>query len=166
MSLPFSTNPMTLAENIRKLDGSVQNIDAIISSIPVDKIPKDYSTTETATGLKWIDGEDIYSITVYDDLPEITQSTNITLATIATGLNVVNMEAMLYTSAGVAYNPPVNYYYSPVSGTVLFLGVSTSFSNGKGKATLYYTKPTAPSKSPDDEPETAATKAPKKKATH
>lgn len=53
MSLPFSTNPAIMAENIRRLEDT-------IASVPVGKIPKDYSTSKTDTGLKWIDGSPIY----------------------------------------------------------------------------------------------------------
>lgn len=52
--LPDSMNVGIIAENIRALQKEV-------SSIPVERIPEDYSsTTGTKTGQKWIDGKDIY----------------------------------------------------------------------------------------------------------
>ncbi len=59
--LPDSMNIGVIAENIRSILARLTNLEATVGTIPVGKIPKDYSSTEDVdTGLKWIDGKTIY----------------------------------------------------------------------------------------------------------
>ena len=62
LKLPNSIEPAVMAENIVHLRDAEASLDGRVSDLEVTA-PKDYSTTETATGQKWIDGKDIYEIT-------------------------------------------------------------------------------------------------------
>lgn len=53
-----STNIRIIADNIRKLNSRSSNLEKSAA-----KIPKNYSTDEIDTGLKWIDGATIYQKT-------------------------------------------------------------------------------------------------------
>ena len=56
--------------------------------------PKNYSTTETATGQKWIDGKEIYQIAFNGTTGAETGSE--TIKTIGTNLNIISMELIYY----------------------------------------------------------------------
>ena len=155
--------------NIKALSEQVARLDGKVGSIPVGKIPKDYSTTEMDTGIKWIDGNEIYTKAYHGTIPNITENTTIELD--------VNFNNIIYALGSVRENTNLTYmipFYSTstlvsyiINSAVNGLGIrlSPNFKNGIYDLVVYYTKPTAPSKSPDDEPETKATKAAKKKAS-
>ena len=109
----------------------------------------DYSETEQNTGRKWIDGKDIYSITISGET-----STGVTFEEDLTDLNidtVVNFEVI---GKNANYNVPVYYasasdmlncYYSLTEKKFVAYPDSTGFF-GTVYATLYYTKATVTSK--------------------
>ena len=65
--LPDSMNVGIIADNIRELQKEV-------CAIPAGKIPKDFSADETDTGLKWIDGKEIFRCVVTIPKDEEAQS--------------------------------------------------------------------------------------------
>lgn len=154
MALPFSTNPMTMAENIRKLDDLTQATASSVASIPVDKIPKDYSTTETDTGIKWIDNKDIYVKTITGTLGE----NEITLDFVYDNI-IFFYGSRKNTALNRAYdlNRAVQIYFT--SGTNVIIGTASGVSGQTFILVAYYTKPDPvpgnrePDDAPDAEPE-------------
>ena len=54
-----------------------------------------YFTTETNTGMKWIDGKDIYSKTfTYDNLSQISSGSFVAISTGLTNVNIIKIEAL------------------------------------------------------------------------
>lgn len=54
-----------------------------------------YFTTETNTGMKWIDGKDIYSKTfTYNNLSQVTSGSYDTITTNLTNVSVIKIEAI------------------------------------------------------------------------
>lgn len=143
MSLPFSTNPMTMAENIRKLDG-------FDSTVPVDKIPKDYSTTEQNTGVKWIDGNEIY----FRVIPITTPTTSYeNVAQIANVDKVVDIRTILFdNTAYFCENRHLNTRYNINGNIVVTASTSTTLQGIPAWIYIYYTK-SAATREPDEEPE-------------
>ena len=142
--------------NIKALSEQVARIDGKVGSIPVGKIPKDYSTTETDTGLKWIDGKAIYCKVYTGNIPAITSNTNITLDEAA--INLVYTHGTVSTSGDAEYDIPfystsaLTAYVSNDPTNHLYVRVGTTFSEGKYKIICYYTKITT------NEPTTKATR--------
>lgn len=167
MALPFSTNTMVMAENIRKLED-------FDGSIPIDKIPKDYSTTEQDTGVKWVDGSEIYRKCVVYDGSGFTAATYKTITTI-NGINEVieGYCTSKLTGAGYYYVLKPNSVRAAINGGVDFRFDSTVGATDGGYAILYYTKvaPSALTASPDralnvePEAEPEVKKVTKKKTT-
>lgn len=149
-----STNPRIIAENIRKLDDLTQATAATVAEIPVDKIPKDYSTTEQNTGVKWTDGKEIYSKTYSGAFPVITAATeSVTLGVIGSGFSLIDCILKCVTSTGVQFlNQVFNVAYNPTSGNFVFNNVPNTFSEGSYDLVIYYIKPAA-NREPDVEPE-------------
>lgn len=131
----------------------------------IPKIPKDYSTTETNTGVKWIDGDDIYCAVVTGEALPAGGSTlllGIKQFVKAEGWcrDVFGNCYPLYTNIETE-NRQTLTVYQLVNETSIRVARSSGWS-GPYAFILYYTKG-APTKSPDNEPETK--KATKKKTT-
>lgn len=77
-------------------------------------VPPDYSTTEHSTGIKWVDGKEIYEITKHITL----DSTLYTDTGAVTGLNVISISGVSYTTySGDKYVFPFPGY--PIEGNPL-----------------------------------------------
>lgn len=138
------------------------------------RIPKDYSTTETATGQNWIDGKPIYMVSIAVLVDDTQKSYPISAYNMD---KVVNITGSYEITVEGELNGITRTFGFAVSSTSRFTGfingnkssfvlmASGTANAGNGYVTIYYTKATAPSKSPDEEPETKATKAAKKKAS-
>lgn len=185
-----STNPRVIADNIRKLDDAVQ---AAASELPevetTDEgkvltvnasgkwavldlpasIPKDYSLTETDTGLKWIDGKNIYSKTFYFEAVTAPVDVEFTLEYIisANGFSF-NTDRVVPIEVYNINNYQANIYYMRTSNTIRF-GFQSNLVGDSAYVTLFYTKPDpAPgTREPDDAPdaESELKKVTKKKTT-
>lgn len=108
--------------------------------------PLDYSTSETSTGLKWIDGNTIYKKTVYvsslpNNLPNIP-----TAHGISNLAQLVNVEAIATTSNGtmlplpfVSSTSSLLISYS-IDDTNIIISTGADRSGTSAYFTLYYTK--------------------------
>ena len=135
--------------DLAALDGRLDIVEALLP-----KIPKDYSTTETATGQKWTDGRDVYRKVFTGKFPEITSSQSVTIET-AIFENIVSFTSILkLTNNTVA----VDRFYpviTPSTGAAIFSAVSTGFSECDYIIIEEYTKPDpTPGRAPEDPEET------------
>lgn len=113
--------------------------------LSVDRQTVDYSTTEQNTGLKWIDGKDIFVKTVdFGALPnnatkkvssELSNVTVIKIEAIAQGNSVV---ALPYVSANTSNKVEITIE----SNGDISISSNADFSANNGFITLYYTKVT------------------------
>ena len=172
-----STNPRSMADNIRKLWDKFKSISGDLlpprSTATTGQIlkltgenktpswadeysytPPAYSETEVNTGQKWIDGKDIYFLAITGVFDEITATTNVII--------LENFTNNLLYSSVVATNIS-NVLYSNVFGLMLdtsdklrIYNVSSVYSGKPYLVTIYYTKPDpAPETRDDDTPEEA-----------
>lgn len=111
--------------------------------IPLEeKIPKDYSTTETATGQKWIDGKDIFCKVITGVLPVIETTSNVYLGTVDANLNIIDIICILTTTgSAISYKYASHIVYNVANGVISQNAITSSFSEGDYKLILYYTKP-------------------------
>lgn len=126
------------------------------------RIPKDYSENETATGIKWIDGKEIYSKTytgIFDgnalDVDDLSTK------------NVIDMIGTLnITSPGNDIFPiqfrasDTNRFLVRVTSNILTISSASTIVSARYYLTVFYTK-LATTREPDEH----ETKATKKKAT-
>lgn len=129
------------------------------------RIPKNYSETEQNTGVKWIDGKDIYFKTLSFTSPsegnsEIDLSAETIISYTGTVINTSLLVYEINRYFALNYSPSNEKLYIPASTNAAFI-------NRPCLLIVYYTKPdpVPGNREPDDEPETKATKATKKKAT-
>ncbi len=136
--LPDSMNVGVIAENIRALQKEV-------GAIPAGKIPKDYSTTETDTGLKWIDGSKIYQAVLTGNFPAITETATQTITGLAAGLNILTINGMCTRVDGNTSNLDhfTITYQGGTSGNVIINSVSATYSEGAYDLIVRYTKPSS-----------------------
>ena len=127
------------------------------------RIPKDYSTTETATGQRWIDGNEIYCKVFESSFSDDGTSKVIGNISIA---NLVNLILIVGVATQRVYTSHQNTV-TISSGDISVVPPSSTFNGVPLKCIIYYTKPdpVPATREPDDEPETKATKATKKKAS-
>lgn len=149
---------MNIYDQLKQLWARVTGLEKSNASLAplIPKIPKDYSITETDTGLKWINGKDIYFIVWSGLTPSDTDyiSLNLLYDTIIKfeGSMVVENRSrdfnknMELTGVTLKDQLHINKNSSVTRQGVPFIVI------------IYYTKP-------DPVPETKATKAAKKKAT-
>ena len=183
-----STNPRSMADNIRKLWEKFKSISGdllpsrstattgqILKLTGENKIPgwadeysytpPAYSETEVNTGQKWIDGKDIYCIAAEVDIPDdVVSGTVIDIVTIS-------IDKLIFSHARCVYS---NRTYSTGSlllcnlstGKVTMSGLSGTYASGKIYAIVYYTKPDpAPETRDDDTPEEVKETKTRKKTT-
>lgn len=119
--------------------------------IPLEeKIPKDYSTTETATGQKWIDGKSIYRKVFTGDLPDATGT--VVVGEIGIGSQIISYDSMIFKTITTynAYNT-VTIYFRNNTGEVTFDIGSTQYLLGTYVLYIYYTKPNpTPGRAPEE----------------
>ena len=132
--------------NVDPGEGSALAADSYVGVYGADPMIMDYSTSEVNTGMKWIDGTDIYKKTVsFGNAP------NSTTKNVAHGISnlgvVVKLEGFGYSSVSDKY-APVPWVPSS-SGSLMDISVDnvnismTSTSDRSAWAftiTLYYTK--------------------------
>lgn len=166
LKLPNSIEPAVMAENILHLRDVESSLDGRVSALEVTA-PKDYSTTETATGQKWTDGKDIYSIALSGTFPTITTTGNVELGSFEN--NLIRDFQILIVS-GNTYLTKLTIV-KRANNTIAIQGVGIAFSEADYSIVLYYTKPDpAPGRAPEDsdqepEPEPEEKKTAKKKTT-
>lgn len=169
MGLVNSTNPKTMAENIKKLETMVKEAgselptpgagdtgkilkvgsDGYELSTEYSYTPPAYSSTaEVNTGRKWIDGKDIYMITINNSLDE-NGASSIDLTDLSIDF-LVNVEGTMVHETSTKMIP-FNYYsgansrvngsYDYTAKTFSFATAST-YANDSYYLTLFYTKET------------------------
>lgn len=113
----------------------------------------DYSTTEQNTGLKWIDGKDIYQITIQTSLPLVATDGTMAYADISfTGVDsVIKLVAQFSDTNSVYFTPYlsnglriVKTYYNKSTQKIMLATDSVSFSEVPCIITIQYTKATTP----------------------
>ena len=174
MALPFSTNPMTMAENIRKLED-------FDGSIPIDKIPKDYSADEVATGQKWVNGKEIYRRVLTGNFTEQTGAFSFVFGVIQ-NIKLISAYGFITEGAGViSTNIDCHTFgYNKTSGNLYATGIAVTYSLGTYDIIIEYVKEetpasdlnsnreltTSPDASPEPEAEPVLKKATRKKTTN
>ena len=109
--------------------------------------PRDYSETEQNTGVKWIDGRDIYMKTYTGNVGEITAATSVL---IDNTLNAQIIDFFGFVSKSASYS----YFIGQLFSTTNYVGIrqgsayelsiylpNTSFSEYDYTLTVYYVKP-------------------------
>ena len=112
-----------------------------------------YSTTEQNTGLKWIDGKDIYQITIQTSLPLVATDGTMAYADISfAGVDsVIKLVAQFSDTNSVYFTPYlsnglriVKTYYNKSTQKIMLATDSVSFSEVPCIITIQYTKATTP----------------------
>lgn len=128
--------------------------------------PPDYSTTETATGQKWVDGKDVYRMVITGVIPTLETTATVD---IAENLDIIpfQMTLMLYSSGGVYIPARFFLNYSSSTKKLSLTSVSTGFSGNNVIVIIDYTKPdpVPGNREPDQEPEPEEKKTTKKKTS-
>ena len=159
-------NIKALSEQVARLDGSLGKIAPL-----VPKIPKDYSTDEVNTGLKWIDGKEIYRKAFTGNIAAITSTATQPVGTME-NIDIVGCTSVCKTADNTSESVNrfgLTYIYS--TGAINLLALPTAYSEGTYTVIIDYVKVAAPSKGPDSEPdevpedEPETKKATKKKST-
>lgn len=148
LKLPNSIEPAVMAENIVHLRDSESSLDGRVSDLEVTA-PKDYSTTETATGQKWIDGKDIYQTVISSTFGEITAASNQEIATIGPISNVISADLFASTSDQNRFKLVNRLIFTLNTGVVVAESVIVGFSEKPYYLIVRYTKP-GYAKGPED----------------
>ena len=141
--MDIMTKVRVLWEKVAGLETKEEATSATLAGI-LPRIPKDYSTEETPTGQKWIDGKEIYCKTFVGDIEAISELTNIQLAE--------NFSNMIWSVGYVATSNDryycLNGYVSStirsslaLQNDILYLTVGTGLSEGSYEIIVFYTKP-------------------------
>lgn len=132
--------------NVDPGEGSALAADNYVGVYGADPMIMDYSTSEVNTGMKWIDGHDIYKKTIY--LGNLPNNNHVAIAHGVTNMDIpIRLEGMAISEAGSGM--PLNITrpdnaaagigaYMSTSSVVVYTG--TDRSNMTGYATIYYTK--------------------------
>lgn len=159
LKLPNSIEPAIMAENIVHLRDAASSLDGRVSDLEVTA-PKDYSTTETATGQKWIDGREIYCKAYSGNFGPIETTISYNFMENIEADFVILMNA--YAKSGTSI---YGINITLISGNIVG-NVSPSFSNRDFITYIYYLKAPTPGRAPEDsEPEPEVKKTTKKKTT-
>lgn len=118
-----SINNVTLEGNLNTEDLNISYDDLNDKPvIPEPYTPINYSTSEQNTGIKWIDGKDIYVVTIYNNNIGYTQSgADLIIGTLS------NVDKLLFINGLMTNSSKTFKYYLP------YIDIS-----GTGKATLSY----------------------------
>ena len=141
--MDIMTKVRVLWEKVAGITADVSAVDAKATATAatlagiLPRIPKDYSTTEVNTGVKWVDGKDIYCITLTGQFPEITATTNIDLGELA----IDKLLSVSLTTKGASNKYLVNPVTVFSNGTVRVYSVAVTNSEEFYSCILYYTKP-------------------------
>lgn len=136
--------PIASAETLGGVKvGDGLNVNAETGVLSANKQIVDYSTTEQNTGIKWIDGKDIFSKTIaFGALPASSEKD---VSSGLTNINIIKMEAVATSSDDTLYIP-----YNAANNFVGLLYIyntdsvriwsNTDLSSHDAVVTLYYTK--------------------------
>jgi hypothetical protein len=154
-----STNVRVIADNIRKLEKMVKEAGSELPNpgagdtgkilkvgsggyeLATDYATVDYSTSETNTGRKWIDGREVFFIVISGTFPEITTTTTELIGTIDTDLEIIDAEAVVHKTNNQATKTSFAINYTKSSGEVTMGSVTTAYSEGEYICLVYYVKP-------------------------
>ena len=184
--IPDSTNVRVMADNIRKLKTEVENAVELPSVETTDEgkvltvnssgkwaaldLPPypvgnlDYSTNEQNTGVKWIDGKDIFFKTFTGITGDSTGT--YTIGTLFDFDTIIDMLGTYVVSDGAIYNLQNIAIRINSSGNINLTLVTASL-NSPFRAIIYYTKtdPVPGNREPDSIPEEPETKKSTKRKT-
>ena len=133
-----STNVRVIADNIRKLNSRASNLEDAAA-----KIPKDLSTTETNTGVKWIDGKDIYQIVLSGKLPIIeSSSVNVLVSENFDADIIIERFELVYDVSGNQHCDQHYIKYYTTNKHLEIAGLGSGFTECNYVLVLFYTKPT------------------------
>lgn len=109
---------------------------------PTPYAPINYSTTEQATGQKWIDGKDIFCKTV--DCGYLPDNSSKLVATDLSNVTVVKIDGVAIGDSSISLpHISTNNVYIEISfesSNDIFIRTNGYFSTMQGYVTLYYTK--------------------------
>lgn len=131
--------------DVSDLETAVATINGTITNTITPRLPKDYSTTETATGQKWIDGKEVYKRVFHGNV--VTGTHTYSLMPL-NGEYIINISNTLYV-AGVLTRSDYGRTVEN-NGTLEFVRTSAGDGEGTYNVIMYYTKP-------DPEPEPGPT---------
>lgn len=138
-----STEYLKLSDVSSIISGQVGNpISSAAVSNALDKLTT-YSTTETDTGMIWIDGKTIYRKTFIGNL---TTTTNAWVDTIriGTGIIIRNQSIIMSGYKSIPFYTASNYYideqYLNTTGYLQFYSSNSAYNNAVIVATIEYTK--------------------------
>lgn len=154
---------MNIYDQLKQLWRRIAGLEksAVSFALLIPKIPKDYSETETDTGVKWVDGKDIYQKTIRHTILE----GNINIIGSSLYDNIVCSHGYIDYGGTLFDKIVLNgdcYLSSQLYGRLGLNGdgnlvlQQTGFVDKTLYVTIYYTKPT---------PVPSVTKAAKKKAS-
>lgn len=137
------TNPRILADNIRDIEKQTGGLDSRVAALEVTA-PKDYSTTETATGQKWIDGRDVYCKVISDNIPAIETATNVTILTDTDIDNIIKYDFVVNSSNTENLRLASTVVHNKTTGTIIVYSVPQVYSEEPYKSIIYYVKKPTP----------------------
>lgn len=133
-----STNIRIIADNIKKLDSRSSNLEKDFETAAA-KIPKDYSTTEVETGLKWINDKTIFQ--------KVLTGTTATEGSVTVAIDfddIIDFSGFVKSTAGV-YAPAVHilqmYGNATKTGLVIPATTTALYQGTDYFIIIYYTKP-------------------------
>ena len=107
--------------------------------------PRDYSTTETETGRKWIDDKPVYSVVLSGDIGEQTaQFTKI--FGVINNITPIKIYGFIVNSSETVYND-IDHFdvaYSKAYGNIYASGLPVTYSEGSYYVCVEYTKDNIP----------------------
>lgn len=154
LKLPNSIEPAVMAENIVHLRDAEASLDGRVSDLEVTA-PKDYSTTETATGQKWIDGKEIYCKVITGTFPEISTTSSQEVGELEFN-EIISITSILERGDDFKYINYFQSYWISIAGSkkIYLNNVNVYCSEKPYKIIVEYTKPDpTPGRAPEDEPE-------------
>lgn len=128
-----------ITADVSAVDAKATATAATLAGI-LPRIPADYSTTETATGQKWIDGKEIYMITLTGTTPETSVSDEFPLSFDS----IINIGGIVESTYGnkVDFNKQMVGYGNAAKNKILINAATQSnYQNTPYHITVFYTKP-------------------------
>ena len=142
-----------LKKDSADVHGDLVSLDTRVDALEVTA-PRDYSTTETATGQKWIDGKDIYC-KVYDNITVPSPASTQTIDDNFSCSDFIYGYCMFDTSDGKFVTYGGNGVFVHTNGSLRSYITSASYLGATGKIVVFYTKPDpTPGRAPEDPEET------------
>lgn len=161
--MDIMTKVRVLWEKVAGITADVSAVDAKATATAatlagiLPRIPADYSTTETATGQKWIDGKNIYLKVFFGVFDEITTTSNQLIGSYSDTINLINAQSVI-RPAGDNRDYANRFPIATGNGNIAMLNVQSSFSAGSYYVSLFYTKPNPVPAQADNETKKRKTK--------